>query len=136
MQVNTENRPVLLFDGYCNLCNGSVNFVLKHEQNDELLFSSLDSQFAKQTLVNFKAEKLPDSLVYCNKGEFFFMSDAALELSKHLKFPFNLGIIIWIFPKFIRDFGYKFIAKRRYKWFGKSDTCRIPTKEELNRFLS
>jgi predicted DCC family thiol-disulfide oxidoreductase YuxK len=134
--MNEDNRPVLFFDGYCNLCNGSVNFVLRYERNSDLLLAPLTSNYAKSVLSDFKPEDLPDSLVFYHNGDMLFLSDAAIELCRYLKFPFNLGSVLKVIPKAIRDYGYKFIAKRRYKWLGKRETCRIPTEEERLRFLS
>ena len=132
------DKSIILFDGVCNLCNTSVNFIIKHDTNNHFRFASLQSDAAKEQLLhnNIKNDKNQlDSIILIENNHIYYQSTAALLILKKLKFPINLGYVFIIIPVFIRDTVYHFIAKNRYKWFGKKDICRIPTKEELDKFL-
>jgi len=136
--MSNQNKSIILFDGVCNLCNTSVDFVLKKDINKHFKFASLQSDAAKLLLLHFKDEKFKnilDSIILISNNKLYTKSTAALLIIKKLKFPFSLGFILIVIPKFIRDYIYNIIAKNRYKWFGRKDTCRIPTKEELDRFI-
>lgn len=131
-----NNTPILLFDGYCNFCNSTVQFILKHEKKHLIKFCALQSNIGKSLLQKYhiNPEKI-DSIVFIEHDIAFVKSDAALRLSKHLKsiYPMTYGFII--IPKIIRNWGYEYIAKNRYKWFGKSESCYIPNEQEKQRFL-
>lgn len=131
-----KSNPIILFDGVCNLCNSSVQFVLKHEKHHNFKFASLQSNFGQLKLkeFNLKTEDF-DSIVLLEKGKLYRKSTAVLKISKHLKFPFSLLSLFLIIPNFIRNFVYDFIAKNRYKWFGKEETCWLPEPKFKNRFL-
>jgi predicted DCC family thiol-disulfide oxidoreductase YuxK len=131
----TEN-PVILFDGVCNLCNNSVQFVINHDEKKLFRFASLQST-AGQALL--KEYQLPEtnfsSFVLIKNGEVFLKSTAALTVAKELKGLVKIIYIFIIVPSFIRNWVYNLIAKNRYKWFGKKDSCMIPTPELQSRFL-
>lgn len=131
-----KNKPIILFDGVCNLCTSSIQFVLKHEKNKEFRFASLQSKFGENILKkhNLDIENY-DSIIFLENDNIYFKSSAALKIAKKLKFPFNIISIFIISPKFIRNPIYNFIAKNRYKWFGKKDVCFVATEELLDRFL-
>ncbi|MBY6037266.1 thiol-disulfide oxidoreductase DCC family protein [Fictibacillus nanhaiensis] len=133
---NNDNGPVLLFDGVCNLCDNSVQFILKHEKNDELRFSAIQSEAGQKLLsdYNIDSEKT-DSVIFIHNGQVYAESDAVLHVSSFLKFPFNLGKILLVFPKSWRNFFYKQVAENRYKWFGKKESCMMPTPDVRKRFL-
>ncbi len=133
--LNTT-QPILLFDGYCNLCANSVQFVLKHEKNHSLLFSSLQADKGKELLLqhSLKPEYI-DSLVFIQNHKVYLKSTAALKLCLHLKGLYPLLYAFIIVPAFIRNWFYEYIAKNRYKWYGKKDSCMMPDKELINRFL-
>lgn len=128
---------IVLFDGLCNLCNSSVDFIIRHERNTALKFASLQSECAKQMLTQHGIEIVgdPDSIVVVAGGKLLQESDAALAIASYLSMPWRLVTIGKIVPRFVRDRIYKWIARNRYKWFGKKETCRIPTPEERSRFL-
>lgn len=131
-----NNTPILLYDGVCNFCNASVQFVFQHEKYQLIYFASLQSEVGQALLEKFQLPKdYIDSLVYIEGDKVFLSSDAAIQISKFLKFPYSLLGIFWIVPRFIRDTVYKFIAKNRYKWFGKSESCMLPTAAQKSRFL-
>ena len=128
--------PVVLFDGVCNLCNGSVRFVIERDPHKHFQFAPLQSETAT-TLIGGTADPLamPDSIVLVDDGRLYVRSTAALRIARRLRFPWPL---IWVFmavPRPLRDWVYDVIARHRYGWFGKRDTCMVPTKEIRDRFL-
>lgn len=132
----TNEGPILLFDGVCNLCSGSVQFVLKRNRKGNVRFASLQSDFGKEIL---KKSNLPhtylNSLVLIENGKTFVKSDAALRLAKHLDGIWKMGSIFLLIPKFIRNPIYDWIARNRYTWFGEKETCWIPEQKWNDRFL-
>jgi len=135
--VGIQRQHIILFDGVCNLCNSSVNFVLKNEKKPIFRFASIQSETGKELL---KWCGLPSdynqAVVYLENGKVHLGSTAALKIGQELTFPWSVlsytGIIV---PRFIRDWAYAQIAKHRYQWFGKRDVCMIPTKDLKARFL-
>jgi len=131
-----DEGPVLLFDGVCNLCAGSVQFVLKRNKKENIRFSSLQSEFGQKKLHESKLpEDYTESLVLIENGEAYVKSDAALRLAKHLDGMWKLSSVLLIIPKFIRNPVYDWVAKNRYKWFGKKEVCWIPEPKWKARFL-
>ena len=133
---------VVLFDGVCNFCNASVNFIIDRNPKDDLKFAPLQSEAARTLLsdvgVSIPDEKLqhPDSILLVQNGKVYSHSAAALRIASHLSFPWFLGVTGLLVPWFLRDIVYKIVARNRYKWFGKSDACRVPTPEMRTRFLN
>jgi predicted DCC family thiol-disulfide oxidoreductase YuxK len=127
---------ILLFDGHCNLCNSAVKFVIKRDKRALIKLASIQSDTAEKLLFshNFLAETL-DSFVYIRDERILTKSSAALHLMKDIGGFYSLLYAFIIIPQFIRDSVYSFIAKNRYKWFGKLDTCMLPDKENIKRFL-
>ena len=135
MIADTTNRPVLYFDGVCNLCNGLVQFIIRHDKKKVFLFASLQSQAGAAELSYFNG-KLPDSLILSYKGKYFTKSTAALYTFKLLGGFWKLLYLAIIVPRFIRDSVYGAIARNRYRWFGRRNECMVPTPELMDRFLS
>ena len=134
---NIKNKSIILFDGVCNLCNASVNFIIKHDKNAQFIFASLQSDAAKEILLQYNLKKIKiDSIVLIQNNEIYEKSSAALRIAKALSGGFKSLYLFIIIPKFIRDFGYDYIAKNRYKWYGQKETCMIPTSEIKNRFIN
>ena len=132
----TFPKPLLLFDGVCNLCNSSVQFVIKHDKKQQFLFSSLQSDAAKEILLQYDETNLNlDSIILIYNAKIYSKSSAILKIVKLLGDFYSFGIIFYIIPKFIRDKVYDFIAKNRYKWYGKRESCMLPNKDLKNRFL-
>ncbi|MGM0498410.1 MAG: thiol-disulfide oxidoreductase DCC family protein [Bacteroidota bacterium] len=130
------HKPIVLFDGYCNLCSNSVVFVVKREKRDVFRFASLQSGFADKLLKKVSIEnEPPDSIMLVEGDRTYFRSSAALRIAKKLKWPWPLLYAFIIIPRFIRDWVYDAIAKRRYRWFGKKDQCFIPPKDMSHKFL-
>ncbi|MCB1143591.1 MAG: DUF393 domain-containing protein [Leptospiraceae bacterium] len=131
-----QEHLIILFDGVCNLCNSSVNFLIDRDPKDKFRFASLQSDKGKEFLSNFKiSSQSPDSIVVIDGNQFFIQSDAILRISKEMKFPYSLLSKFGIVPKFFRDFFYDLIAFSRYKVFGKKEFCRILTPDLKKKFL-
>ncbi len=131
-----ENELIILFDGVCNFCNSTVQFIIKKDTQTKFKFAALQSRTGNDLLVKhgLKVDGL-DTIVLLKKGFVFLRSDAALQIAKELVMPWRILVIFKIIPKFIRDFLYDVFAKHRYRWFGKRDKCLIPTQELRQKFL-
>ena len=129
-------EPVIFFDGVCNLCNWSVDFVIRRDSGKTFKYSSLQSAYARQALAG-KGIDLDSmqSIVLVKDSQVYTQSDAVLEIARSLRFPWPLFFLLRIIPRFIRDGLYRWISKNRYRWFGKESTCRVPTPEERSVFL-
>lgn len=127
---------IVLFDGVCNFCNSSVNFVIQHDRKGYFKFALLQSTVGWELLNKYKVEtSKADSVVVIDDGRVYLRSDGALHVAGKLDKPwFWLGFLI-IVPRPIRDFIYRLLAKYRYRLFGKKDVCMIPTPELKQRFL-
>ena len=134
--IRIENKSIILFDGVCNLCNNSVKFIIKRDKKKRFLFTSLQSDAARDILLQFQLKNSEmDSIILIENGKFYQRSTAILKIIRHLPYPWKLSYGLIVIPRFIRDLMYRIIARKRYKWFGKRDTCIVPTKELKNRFL-
>lgn len=134
-----RDKQLILFDGVCNLCNSSVLFVIKHDKEDKFLFAPLESEIGQQLIAEFNIDtEKTDSILLYNpiKQSISYKSTAALRIAKQLGFPLNLMVLFIIIPAFMRNWVYDFIAKHRYKWFGKKASCMIPTPELKSKFLA
>ncbi|TGL45122.1 thiol-disulfide oxidoreductase DCC family protein [Leptospira perdikensis] len=130
-----EKSKIVFFDGVCHLCMGSVQFLLKQNKKENLNFSAIGSQTFHTLLPKDSYSHLPDSILYWKEGLLYMESDAVLQLVRELKFPWNLFYGFSIFPRFLRNPIYRFIAKHRYQWFGKAEVCMIPSPNIKKRFL-
>jgi predicted DCC family thiol-disulfide oxidoreductase YuxK len=135
MQTLTDIKTshLLFFDGVCGLCNGVVDWLVRRDKKRVLRYAPLQGTTAEQFGVKTNGD--PDSIVYFRKGKKLERSSAALWLLYDLGGLFRLGAVFLIVPAFIRNAFYDFIAKRRYRWFGKHETCRIPSAQERLLFL-
>ncbi len=124
------DNPVILFDGVCNLCNNTVDFVIRKDKQKQFRFVALQSVAGERTIATFDIPPETDSVILIYKNQLYFESDAALKIAGLLGFPWSLTLALKIFPQKARDYFYKWIARNRYKWFGKRNTCRLPTPEE------
>ncbi|MBP93471.1 MAG: thiol-disulfide oxidoreductase [Flavobacteriaceae bacterium] len=133
-----DNKQLILFDGVCNLCNNAINYVIKHDKHDVFVFAPLQSEIGKQIInaYHIDVSKMDSILLYSSKKGIAYKSTAALKIALHLGFPQNMLIIFFIVPAFIRNWVYDYIAKNRYRWFGKKDACMIPTKELKAKFMN
>ena len=128
--------PILLFDGHCNLCNAWVNFIIKKDPNKTILFASLQSLAGSRLLEEHKIDtNYIDSLVFIEEERFSVSSTAALRTLSYLSSWESQLKLLLVLPRPLRDLVYRFVAKYRYKWFGRREQCMIPTAELRERFL-
>ncbi|TVQ62428.1 MAG: thiol-disulfide oxidoreductase DCC family protein [Phycisphaerales bacterium] len=136
MPAPRHDNPVVLFDGVCNFCNASVARMIRRDAEGRLRFASLQSEAAKQLLA---ASGVPDtyfdSVVLIDDEGVHTHSDAAIRIGRYMGFPWSMGGAARVLPKAWRDRVYTWIGARRYRWFGKRETCMIPTPEQASRFL-
>lgn len=133
-----DTRPVILFDGVCNLCNSFVTFVMDRD-GGEFRFASIQSDAGSELMrdVGLSPEDLETVVVVAEGGdEVHTKSTAGLFVLKRLGLPYSVLYPAVVFPSFLRDPFYDFVASHRYSWFGKRDKCRVPDEESKNRFLS
>lgn len=134
--INLQDKSLILFDGVCNLCNSSVQFIIKRDKKKHFLFSSLQSDAGQQILLQNNRENLDyESILLLENNTVYDKSTAVLKITRKLSgaYPLFYGFII--VPKCIRDSIYSLIARNRYKWFGRKDACMVPTKDLKMRFL-
>lgn len=131
-----QEHDIVLFDGVCNLCNGAILFIIKRDKKDRFRFAPLESDIGKKLLDlhGIDPNKI-DSIVLVSGDHAFAKAGAALRISKQLSGLWPLLYFFIIIPKIIADFVYDFIARNRYKWFGKKESCMIPTPELKSKFL-
>lgn len=128
--------PVVLFDGVCNLCNESVQFVIAHEAAGRFKFASLQSPAAARLLAGLpRTVSSVDSVMLVEDGRVYQRSTAAIRIARHLRFPWRLASVFVVIPRVIRDWAYDVVARNRYRWFGKQDVCMVPTPDLRARFL-
>ncbi len=131
-----DSDPILLFDGVCNLCNGFVKSVITRDQKGIIRYASLQSEAGQQLLSNIKLESFSmDTVILVEGKNFYTKSDVALRIFRHLGGGWPYLYYLSIIPKFIRDTIYDLIARNRYRWFGKKDSCMLPQPEWEDRFL-
>lgn len=134
--MDKKAEAIVLFDGVCNLCNGFVNWVIDRDPKAKVMFGSLQSEEAKSLLSKFgESPDYLDSIVAIKNDKLYKNSRAVLEICLTIGGVYKLMGVFLIVPNFIRDAVYKWVARNRYKWFGKSESCRIPTPELKSRFL-
>ena len=130
------NFPVILFDGVCNLCNASVHWVLKRDRKGLFRFAALQSETGQRLLDRFGLNRESfDTVVLVDGDRLFTRSDAAFVIARRLGRPWSwLALLQWA-PKRLRDAVYDGIARRRYRWFGRRETCMLPRPEWKERFI-
>jgi predicted DCC family thiol-disulfide oxidoreductase YuxK len=136
MEAEMADKAVVLFDGVCNLCNWSVQFIIKHDPNAYFKFASIQSPAGQRLLQKLRVnpEEI-DSFILVEEPSWSVRSDAALGVAKHLSGSWPLVTVLRIIPRGVRDWGYNLVAENRYKWFGKPNSCIMPSKELLARFV-
>lgn len=131
-----ESKHIVFFDGECNLCNSSVQRIIRNDKKSIFFFAPLQGDYAKNFLAEFGVDpqKL-NTILYFNGEKVYSKSGAVLRIAGKLKFPYPLLYPFLLVPGFIRNAVYDYVGKNRYKWYGKRDSCMIPDKELLSRFL-
>lgn len=130
----STSNSIVLFDGVCGLCNGFINFLIKRDRNLNLRFAPLQGETAKQ-YVDAEFISTPGTVVLVEDGQIYTKSEAILRILLRVGGVWKFAFFLFIIPSFLRNIVYDFIAKHRYKWFGKYETCRLPTAEERKHFL-
>jgi len=125
---------IILFDGECNLCNFSVQFIVKRDAKGYFHFTSQSSKMGKKLMEKHQLEEI-DSLILVSKGEVYLYSDAIIEIAKHLDGWYHFLAFFRFLPKRFRDRVYRFIANYRYRIFGRKSSCLMPNREILKRFM-
>jgi predicted DCC family thiol-disulfide oxidoreductase YuxK len=136
--TTAADQPILFFDGVCNLCNRAVQFILKYDKKKIFVFASLQSEPGKKAIAAAATAKgtSRDSVVLFYKGRYYQRSSAALKTLQLLGFPWSLTKLFYILPSAVRDSVYDFVARNRYKWFGRKEECMVPSPDLASRFLS
>ena len=131
-----EQHAVILFDGVCNLCNGTVDFVLRHDRKGRYHFAALQSEAGRRLAsANGNDPDRLETILLIQNGRVHRRSGAVLRIASGLGLPWSLAAVFLAIPWFLRDWAYQALAASRYSLFGKRDTCRLPTPEEQERFL-
>ena len=127
--------PLVLYDGFCNLCSRAVELILKHERKPVYYFLSLQSPKVMELGTGYEVIAEKESVILIEQGKVYEGSTAALRIARKLKFPYFLLYVFIYIPRLFRDPFYDYIAARRYKWFGKKQSCYVPVSEWKHRFL-
>ena len=136
MSTSEVQNPVILFDGVCNLCNGSVLFILNRDPSGIFRFAPLQSETGKNLLSKFDLpnDKL-DSIILVENNEYYLRSTAALKILQRLGALWKIVYVFMLVPRPVRDYIYEIVARNRYKWYGKRAECMIPSSDIESRFL-
>jgi predicted DCC family thiol-disulfide oxidoreductase YuxK len=128
---------IVLFDGLCNLCNGAVDFIIRRDPSGEFCFCPLQSQTASHFLSGrLIPEEVRDAIILVEGGHCYVRSTAWLRIARRLSGFWPLLYVFIIIPRPVRDGVYNWIARHRYRWFGKRSVCRVPLAETKDRFLA
>ncbi|AWM14957.1 thiol-disulfide oxidoreductase DCC family protein [Flavobacterium sp. NRK F10] len=132
-----KDKKIILFDGVCNLCNTSVQFIIKHDPKDVFRFVAIQSETGQELIryLGIDTSKTDSIILYEPGMAYYFKAEAALRIAKELKSGYSLLYSFIVVPDKIKNFIYDYIAKNRYKWYGKKESCMIPTPELKAKFL-
>jgi len=131
-----QEHKIILFDGVCNLCNSTVVRVIKADKKNLFRFAALQSDIGERLVAKYHIDiSKTDSIILIDNDKAYVKSTAALRIARHLSGGYPLFYSLMIVPNFIRNWGYDIIAKNRYRWYGKKDSCMIPTPELKSKFL-
>ena len=132
-----RDKKIILFDGVCNLCDSAVQMIIKHDAKDVFRFVALQSDLGQKIIqhLGIDAQKIDSIILYQPGFAYYYKSEAALEIAKNLGGIFYFASLFSILPTSFNNYIYDYIVKNRYKWYGKKETCLIPTKELQGKFL-
>ena len=132
-----QNKKIILFDGVCNLCDAAVQFVIEHDKKDIFRFVALQSELGQQILkhIGINTTNIDSVILYEPGIAYYYKSAAALEITRSLGGFFHFGTVFKLIPTGIRNQLYDYIAKNRYKWYGKKENCLVPSVENKSKFL-
>ncbi len=131
-----SDQLIVLYDGVCHLCQRSVRFIIRHDKKNKFKFASLQSEIAQKRFSEIHFKNSLETIVLLKGTQHFEKSNAVLEIAKHLSGAWPLLYVFKFIPRLLRDAVYTYIAKHRYRWFGRSDSCLIPSEEMKAKFLS
>ena len=131
------DKKIILFDGMCNLCESSVQFVIKHDTGDQFRFVALQSDLGQKIIqhIGINAKNIDSVVLYQPGVAYYYKSNAALQIARHLGGVFHFGTFFRIIPTGLRNSLYDYIAQNRYQWYGKKESCLVPTPELKAKFL-
>jgi predicted DCC family thiol-disulfide oxidoreductase YuxK len=133
----TQPKSIVFFDGVCNLCNASIDFILKRDTKNLFLVGALQEDFSKKILSNYSIKQdYLESLILLEENQIYFKSTAALRIARHLSGLWPIFYLLIALPVWTRDPVYDWIGRNRYRWFGKKNTCRIASPDEQAKFIS
>ena len=132
-QISVPHKHIVFFDGLCNLCNSSVDYLIRRDADKKLRYGSLQGQTAARLIPQYTHDL--DTFIYVRHGKILKRSSAGIQVFADLGGWRKIARVLLVIPGPIRDAVYKFVAKRRYKWYGKKETCRLPAPEERELFL-
>lgn len=132
-----KDKKIILFDGVCNLCDAAVQFIIKYDKKDDFRFVPLQSNLGQEIIkhIGIDTQKTDSIILYQPQIAYYYKSEAALEIAKHLGGIFYFASLFSILPTSFSNYIYDYIAKNRYRWYGKKESCLIPTKELQAKFL-
>ncbi|KPV44596.1 thiol-disulfide oxidoreductase DCC family protein [Alicyclobacillus ferrooxydans] len=130
-----EEGPILLFDGVCNLCNGAVKFVIKRDPEARVRFAPLQSAIGQRLTAALSHGRSLNSVILFHEGRVYTESSAILRTLYFLRWPWPSAFVLLIVPSVIRDGVYRYIAAHRYRWFGRRESCMVPSADISSRFL-
>ena len=131
----SESYPVVFYDGECLLCNRSIQWIIKNDTKDRFRFSTLDKLVSNEVRI-LEGVPIPDSIIVMDKGKMYFQSEAVLLILSKMAMPYKLlSMLSNIIPLSVRNKMYQLIAKYRYRWFGKADSCILPPKDWASKFI-
>ena len=134
--MKSKDHKIILFDGVCNLCNGAVTYIIKRDKKNVFKFAALQSEIGQELTSKFNIDTSKvDSIILIDGEKHYEKSSAALRIAKYLSGAYPLLFGFMVVPKFIRNAVYDYIARNRYKWFGKKESCMIPTAKLKDKFL-
>ncbi len=131
-----KDKKIILFDGVCNLCNDAITFVIKRDPHDHFRYAPLQGETGAHFIKKYNIDTTKvDSIILIDQDNVYIKATAALKIACHLSGAYPLMRIFFIIPSFVRNWAYDYIAKNRYKWYGKKEACMIPTPELKAKFL-
>lgn len=137
MENVPKDKKIILFDGVCNLCNSAIQFIIKQDKKDLFRFVALQSELGEKIInhIGVDSQKMDSIILYEPGVAYYYKSEAALKIASHLGSFYSLLTVFKILPTAFSNFIYDWIARNRYKWFGKKENCMIPTPELKSKFL-
>jgi predicted DCC family thiol-disulfide oxidoreductase YuxK len=135
IETLSNTSPILFYDGECYLCNGFVNWLIKRDKRKVFLFAPLQQSTGIELRHKLGMAEDINSVVLLSEGKYFLKSSVSFKIASRLGFPYSLLRVFSVLPKALRDRVYDWVAANRYKWYGKADTCIIPSEDIIKRFI-